>query len=135
MTISTHPVVTNLSAALRVDAVASGGLGLLTAAGAVVLGPLLGLPVPLLVGAGLFLVAWAAGLLVLAATRTVPRAGGWAVVAVNSAWVVASVGVVLAAAPTVLGIVFLVAQALVVALFVKWQVVALRRTGAVPAMA
>ena len=46
MTISTHPVVTNLRAALRVDAVASGGLGLLTAAGAVLLGPLLGLPVP-----------------------------------------------------------------------------------------
>ena len=135
MTISTHPVATNLCAALRVDAVASGGLGLLTAAGASLLGPLLGLSVPLLVGAGIFLVVWAAGLLLLAAMRTVPRAGGWAVAAVNTAWVVASVALLLTATPTVLGIVVVVAQALVVALFVEWQVVALRRTGVVPAVA
>lgn len=135
MTISTHPVTTNLRAALRVDAIASGGLGLLTAGGATLLGPLLGLPVPLLVGAGIFLVAWAGVLFLLAATHTVPRAGSWAVVAVNAAWVVASVAVAITAAPTVLGIAFLVAQALVVAVFARWQVVALRPTGAVPAVA
>lgn len=135
MTISTHPVTTNLRAALRVDAVASGALGLLSAAGAVLLGPVLGLPVPLLVGAGLFLVVWAAGLLVLAATATVPRAGAWAVVAVNAAWVVGSVGVVLVVGPTALGVAFLVAQAIAVAVFVEWQLIALRagRAVAVPA--
>ncbi|GAA1390428.1 hypothetical protein GCM10009613_30980 [Pseudonocardia kongjuensis] len=121
---TTHPTTRPAIAirpALRVDALASGALGAATAAGAVPLAPLLGLPVALLVGAGAFLVLFAGGLLLLAARRPVPPGGVWAVVAVNVAWVVASVALVQVAAPTALGTAFLLAQAVVVAVFAGWQ--------------
>ncbi|BBF99063.1 MULTISPECIES: hypothetical protein [Pseudonocardia] len=127
---TTYPAIA-IRPALRVDALASGGLGAITAAGAVLLAPLLGLPIGLLVGAGAFLVLFAGALLVLAARRPVPDGAAWAVVLVNVLWVVASVALVPMAAPTALGTAFLLAQALVVVGFAGWQSAALRR-GAVP---
>ena len=69
-----------LRTALRLDAVASGALGVACAAGAAVLDDLLGLPAALLLGVGVFLVVYAAGLIGLAARRPIPRGGTWVVV-------------------------------------------------------
>jgi hypothetical protein len=84
MTTLTDPTTTPSTAGrralrgvLRLDAAASGALGLSAAAAAGVLDTLLGLPAAMLTGVGVFLVVYAAGLLVLAgATRSpVARSG------------------------------------------------------------
>jgi hypothetical protein len=120
----------SLRAALLLDAAASGVAGGVMLAGAGVLAPLLGLPAMLLTVAGALLLpfALAVGLL---ARRAPPRGLAWAVVAVNEAWVVASVALLVGAwvAPTALGVAFVLAQAGIVAVFALLQAHALRRGG------
>lgn len=120
----------SLRAALALDAAASGVAGGVMLAGAGVLAPLLGLPAMLLTVAGTLLLpfALAVGLL---ARRAPPRGLAWAVVAVNEAWVVASVALLVGpwVAPTALGVAFVLAQAGVVAVFALLQALALRRGG------
>jgi hypothetical protein len=120
----------SLRAALALDAAASGVAGGVMLAGAGVLAPLLGLPAMLLTVAGTLLLpfALAVGLL---ARRAPPRGLAWGVVAVNEAWVVASVALLVGpwVAPTALGVAFVLAQAGVVAVFALLQANALRRGG------
>ncbi|PVZ03438.1 hypothetical protein [Actinomycetospora cinnamomea] len=118
-----------LRAVLRLDAVASGALGVAAAAGAGVLDTLLGLPAALLVGVGIFLVVYATGLVVLAARPAIPRPATWIVVLGNSAWVLMSLGLVAGAWErlTVLGVVVVLAQAAAVAVFADLQYAGLRR--------
>ena len=113
----------DLRAVLRLDAVASGTLGLAAAAGAGVLDTALGLPSSLLLGVGVFLVVYAAGLVALAGRAVIPRPATWVVVLGNSAWVVASLGLVVGAWDrlTVLGAVIVLAQAAAVAVFADLQ--------------
>lgn len=113
----------DLRAVLRLDAVASGTLGLAAAAGAGVLDTLLGLPAGLLTGVGVFLVVYAAGLVALAGRPAIPRPATWVVVLGNSAWVLASLGLVVGAWDrlTVLGAVIVLAQAAAVAVFADLQ--------------
>jgi hypothetical protein len=113
----------DLRAVLRLDALASGALGLAAAAGAGVLDTALGLPSSLLTGVGVFLVVYAAGLVALAGRRTIPRPATWVVVLGNSAWVLASLGLVVGAWDrlTVLGAVIVLAQAAAVAVFADLQ--------------
>jgi hypothetical protein len=113
----------SLRAALRLDAAASGVLGLAAAAGGGALATPIGLPAAMLTGVGVFLVVYAAGLLVLAGTRMVPRGAVWVVVLGNSAWVLLSLGLVVAAWDqlTVLGVVVVLAQAAAVAVFADLQ--------------
>ena len=108
-----------LRTVLRLDAVASGALGVAAAAGAGVLDTLLRLPGGLLLGVGVFLVLYAVGLVVLAARP----AATWVVVLGNSAWVLASLGLAVGAWEqlTVLGVVVVLAQAAAVAVFAVLQ--------------
>jgi hypothetical protein len=118
--------------ALRLDAAASGGLGvLLLAAGPALDGPL-GAPLELLWPAGLFLVAFAAALWAASSRPTVSRAALWTVIAINLLWVVDSVALVaLGWFPlSGLGVGFVLTQAAAVALLAELQFLALRRTAA-----
>jgi hypothetical protein len=112
-----------LRTVLRLDAVASGALGVAAAAGAGVLDTVLGLPGGLLLGVGVFLVVYAVGLVVLAARPAIPRSATWVVVLGNSAWVLASLGLAVGAWEqlTVLGAVVVLAQAAAVAVFADLQ--------------
>ncbi|WP_433781106.1 hypothetical protein ACQPX6_15575 [Actinomycetospora sp. CA-101289] len=112
-----------LRTVLRLDAVASGTLGIAAGAGAGVLDTLLGLPGGLLLGVGVFLVVYAVGLVVLVARPLIPRPATWVVVLGNSAWVLASLGLAVGAWEqlTVLGAVVVLAQAAAVAVFADLQ--------------
>jgi hypothetical protein len=118
-----------LRRALVVDAVASGASGVLMVAGAEPLAGVLGLPAPLLRWAGAALFPFAAFVASLAWSGAVPRGGVRAVIALNVAWVAASVLLVLdgPGALTRAGIAFVLVQAAAVAVFAEVQYVGLRR--------
>ncbi|WP_341252348.1 hypothetical protein [Euzebya pacifica] len=113
-----------LSRALLVDAAGSGATGLLLAAGNGALAEPLGVPSGWLLGLGVFMLAYAAELVVVA--RMLPRTAGWVrrIGMANSGWVLASVGAVVLGAwdLTGLGVAFVLAQAAAVAGFVAMQV-------------
>ena len=115
---------------LLVDAAATGATALLLIFAADVLAPLLALPAMLLRGAGLCLVPFVAWVVALARAPQVPRRAMAAVVAINAAWVAASVWLVVggAYAPSLPGIVFVLAQAAAVAAFADLGWFGLRAT-------
>ena len=118
-----------LRLALKLDAAASGALGVLSLATGPVLDDLLGTPLALLVPVGLFLVAWAAALWFIA-TRL--RVGGTAVrVVILLNLLYAMDGVVVVATGlfplTALGIIFVLFQVVAVTLFAAAQFYALRK--------
>ncbi|HEU0159913.1 MAG TPA: hypothetical protein VFR00_11385 [Hyphomicrobiaceae bacterium] len=121
-----------LRRALMLDALASGATALLLIAAAPFLDALLGLPVALLRGAGLLLVPYVAFVAFVATRQRLEPAAVWVIVACNVLWVLASFLVLLSGklAPTGLGIAFVVAQAIVVALLGELQVMGLRRPAA-----
>jgi len=118
---------------LLLDAVATGGTALLAIALAGPLAGWLGLPVGLLRGAGLvlipfvLLVAWAAS------REQAPASVVWAIIAMNGAWVIASVGLLLSGLvqPTGWGYAFVIAQAVIVGAFAELQIIGVRKA-AVP---
>lgn len=118
-----------LKTTLRLDAAVSGAAALLMAAGAGLLGPFLGLPVPLLFWAGLALFPFVALLVTVARRENASRIVLFDIVLINAAWVFASFAVLVfgIVEPNVLGVAFVVAQALAVALFAVLQVSALRQ--------
>jgi hypothetical protein len=118
-----------LRGSLNLDAAASGGLGVLLAAGGAVLDGPLGIPASVLVPVGVFLVAYAAGLWFLGSRPLVSRPAVGVVAAGNLVWVAASVAVAVAGwwSPTTLGTVVVLAQAAAVALFAGLQLSGLRR--------
>lgn len=117
-----------LKKVLLLDAAVSGAAGVLMAAGAPLLAPLLSLPAVLLLWAGVALFPFVALLLALARRATVPRMLLLDVLLINAAWVVASFAIVIGGLvqPNVLGTLFIVAQALTVALFAALQLSGLR---------
>jgi hypothetical protein len=130
MTIAITPFMRN---ALRLDAVVSGAAALLLLGGATPLAPLTGLPAGLLFWSGVVLVPFVAALVVVARRETAPRLVLVDIVALNALWVAASFGLLASGLvqPTLLGIAFVVAQALAVALFAVLQWSGLRRATAV----
>ncbi|MCA1670729.1 MAG: hypothetical protein LC799_00490 [Actinobacteria bacterium] len=118
--------MTDIRTALRLDAVESGALGVLLLAFAGVLDGPLGLTVTLAVVIGVALLAWAG----FVAWVAVDRRPGLVldVIALNVAWVVASVVFAVAGwgGLTGLGVVFVLAQAAAVALLTALQLVARR---------
>ena len=120
---------------LLVDATTSLGAGVVMAAGASFLAPLLALPSGLLFLAGLALVPFAAMLVVLARRSEVSRIALIDIAAINVLWVAASFGIMLGGLvqPNLLGALFITAQALAVALFAVLQIGMLRRTASVAA--
>jgi hypothetical protein len=116
---------------LLLDAAASGAMGLLLTLGAGPLTSLLGLPGPLLRGAGLVLIPFALGLILLARRPALSRAAVWAVIGLNAMWVVDSL-ILLAAGglqPTALGTAFVLAQAAAVAGLAVLEYLGLKRLG------
>lgn len=118
-TLVTHPRF--LPRVLLVDAVATGATALLLLAGAEFLQPLLQLPAALLRGAGLFLLPFVACVGAMSRMAQVPPRAMAAVIAINAAWVVASVWLVVGGPfqPGVLGTAFVLAQAAAVAVFAE----------------
>lgn len=115
---------------LQIDAIATGATALLALVIAGPLGDWFGLPEALLriVGAGLvpfvIFVAWTGW-------RTeVSKSTVRAIIAANCAWVIASVSLLFTGwvAPTALGVVFVVAQATIVAAFAELQVIGLKKS-------
>src|SRR5262245_6728203 len=123
---------TFLRRALVLDAVASGATALLVIAAAGLIDGLLGLPVALLRGAGLVLVPYVAFVVFVATRARIEPAAVWLIIACNALWAIASFGLLLSGqlAPTGLGIAFVAAQAIVVALLGELQYLGLRRPAA-----
>ncbi len=120
---------TFLRRVLTLDAVSSAAMGALLLLALSPLTGLLGLPRPLLLGAGLSLLPFAAFVGWLATRERPPRAGVWAAVVLNAFWAVDSLLLLVAGwfEPTLLGAVFVVFQALVVGLFAALELAGLRR--------
>ncbi|MBM0256838.1 hypothetical protein [Micromonospora sp. 4G55] len=116
--------------ALKQDAIGSGANGVVYLAAAAIFGEMFGLPAAFLYPIGAFLVAFAAALLFLASKPRVSRPAVGVVIAVNTAWVVASVELLIAGwfPLTGLGTALVIAQAVVVAGFTALQLAGLRRT-------
>ena len=123
---------TFLRRALVLDAVASGATALLVIAAAGLIDGLLGLPVALLRGAGLVLVPYVAFVAFVATRARIEAAAVWVIIACNGLWAIASFLLLLSGqlAPTGLGIAFVAAQAIVVALLGELQYMGLRRPAA-----
>lgn len=117
---------------LLLDGLVSGAAGVVMAAGASFLAPFLHIPQPLLFWAGLVLLPWCLALVYLSRRDAVPRLAMIDVVGVNVLWVAASFGLMIAGAiaPNLLGIAFVGAQALTVALFAILQLGILRASPA-----
>lgn len=133
MSITVTPFLRNV---LHADALISGAAGLLMMLGAPLLSTLLDLPAELLFWAGVVLVPFVAMLVVIARSTLVSRLVMIDIIAINVLWVVASFGLLVSGvvAPNALGIAFVVAQSLAVAVFAELQVIAIRRaTSAVAA--
>jgi hypothetical protein len=138
MTTLTHTVRTLVSTrddgqllrfALRLDAAASGALGVLSVAAAPALADLLGPGAGALRGIGAFLLVYAAGLVLLAGLRSIPRPAAWTVVVGNLAWAAGTTVLAFAVHElTTFGTVVVLAQAAAVAAFADLQWVGLRRT-------
>lgn len=120
---------TFLHRALLLDAAATGATALLLMGGAGLLAGPLGLPAPLLRGAGMVLVPFVA-LIAWAWLRPAPpRRVVWAIIGINAVWVLGSFALLFGdqAAPTALGTIFVIAQAVAVGAFAELQFIGLRR--------
>lgn len=112
---------------LALDAVVTGGNGLVYLAAAGPVSDLLGPDAGLLRGIGAFLLVYGVAVGLLAAR--VNRTGTRAVIAANIVWTLASIGAVVTGLLnfTVLGAVWAIAQALVVGVFAELQIMGLRK--------
>lgn len=121
----------SLRTLLAVDAATCALMGSALLAAPQALGGVLGLP-PAFVGwAGVLLFPCALLMLVAALPRSTPPALAWLVVIGNAAWVLASLAVAtIVFTPTALGVAFVLAQALAVALIAALEYRALPRRAA-----
>src|SRR5262245_38887636 len=122
-----------LKKVLVADAAISGVAAVAMMAGSAFLPPLLGLPAELLLWAGVALIPFVAGLALVIRQSRIAAGVIVAIIAVNIAWVLASLLVAFgpASATTRSGKVFVVAQAAAVAPFPELQIIGLRRARAV----
>ena len=120
-----------LPAVLSIDAVSAGASGLLHVAAASALAGWLGLDARLVSASGLALFAVAALALWAARSKPVPRAAVYLLVAINAAWVVGCVELLLTAGGlTTLGQAFLVLQAVFVGALAQLEWMGVRRSRA-----
>ena len=129
MITSSSPASNLLRRALIVDAIVTGACALLLAFGGRLLEALLGLPASLLTIAGVSLIVYTAFLAWLIRRDTLPRGAVWFVIAGNALWAIDSVLLLFTnwVDPTVIGQVFVLFQAVIVAVFAEAQYVGLRR--------
>ena len=118
-----------LRRALLADALVSGATGLMMLLGAGLTHGLLGLPEALLREAGIVLLPYAAIVGFVGTRERFPAPAVWGVIACNIVWAAGSILLLVSGlvAPKLLGYAFVVAQAVVVALFAELQYVGLRR--------
>jgi hypothetical protein len=118
--------------ALILDAVAT----FVTAAAMLFFAPALqawlNLPVGLLIGAGVFMLGYAAVVAALSRRATLPRWAVWTIIVGNALWAIECVALAFLGvfAPSALGVAFLLVQAGIVAGFAELQYVGLRRSAA-----
>lgn len=114
---------------LFADAAISGATGLLMIFGAGLLEGLLGVPAAFLSYAGLVLIPYVAFVVYVGTRQDLSRPAVWAVVVMNALWAAAGILILVPGwiAPTALGYAFIIAQAVVVALFGELQYMRLRR--------
>lgn len=111
-----------LRIALAIDAAGSAPIGLLQTAAAVATARLTGLSASLLLGTGLFMLIYAAALVVMARSASLPQGLVRVVVAGNFAWAVACVAAAgLLAGLTLVGVGYLLFQAAAVTAFAILQ--------------
>lgn len=115
---------------LLADALLSGATGLLLIFGSGLLKGLLGLPIELLQTAGLILIPFALLVGYLGTREAISGSAVLAVVIANAAWAAGSLLLLMVVAPTALGYAFVIAQAVVVAIFGELQFSALRKVTA-----
>jgi hypothetical protein len=121
-----------LRLALQADAAVSGAMALLLTFGAGMLAPVLGLPEPLLLESGLFLIGYAAFVGWLGGRTEMPRALVLLIIAGNALWTLGSIALLFSGAvtPTLLGKILVTLQAVAVGVFAELQYLGLRRSGA-----
>ncbi len=126
MQISVSPFLRNV---LMLDALVSGAAAIILLGGAHMLSPLLEIPQSLLFWSGAALVPFVLMVLAVSRRQAVSRGMLLEIIAINAAWVIASFGLLVSGfiAPNLLGIAFVSAQAIAVALFAELQYVGLRR--------
>ena len=126
------PMTSYLKKVLVADATISGAAAGAMMAGSAFLPPPLGLPAELLLWAGAALIPFVAGLALIIRHNQISAGVIAAVIAINIAWVLASLIVAFGPmfATTLFGKVFVVAQAATVALFAELQIIGLRRARA-----
>ena len=126
MQISVSPFLRNV---LLLDALVSGAAAIILLGGAHMLSPLLEIPQSLLFWSGAALVPFVLMVLAVSRRQAVSRGMLLEIIAINAAWVIASFGLLVSGfiAPNLLGIAFVSAQAIAVALFAALQYVGLRR--------
>lgn len=127
---------TALRRALLLDAAVSGTMGVLLLVAAGPAAPTLGLPASLLRWVGVILLPFAARLAWIATRPSASRGDVRVIIGANVLWVVASVLLLLSGSlsPTLLGELFVLLQAAVVAGFAYAEYAGLRRAGAPPSM-
>jgi len=128
----THvPMSRPLRLILLADAAASGATAALLVAGAGLLERLLGLPVALMREAGLLLIPYVLFVVLVASRPSVAVAAINAIITINAVWTAASVLLLASGfvSPTLLGVAFVLAQALAVGVFGLVQYVCLRNAG------
>ena len=132
MTVTMPPFLRNILAA---DAAVSGAAAILMIVGAPYLSPLLGLPSGLLFWAGVALIPFVALLIGTLRRQSVPRLILIDIIGINALWATASFGLLFSGlvTPNVLGIAFVAAQALAVAVLAELQFVGMRRASAAAA--
>ncbi len=114
---------------LTVDAFISGATGAAMIAAADMLEPLLNVPATVMRSAGVMLLPFAAMVFFFSRQEQLTRSRVWVVIALNVAWVAASVLVLVSGwiQPSTLGLAFVLFQAVVVAGLAELQFTGLRR--------
>src|SRR5829696_458761 len=120
-----------LRRALLADALVTGAVALLQTFGAGLLTPLLGLPHPLVLETGLFLIAYSALVGWLGNRQSMPKALVAIVIAGNAAWAVGSIALMFSGAvtPNLLGYAFIALHAISTGVFAELQYIGLRKSG------
>jgi hypothetical protein len=117
---------------LLVDAATCVVSGLLMTIAAKPVANLTGLPAELLGSAGLSLFPIAAFIAFVATRQPAWPTGVWLVILGNIGWVVGCLGLLLGASPTILGMAFVSAQAIAVAVLAELEFTGLRRSAVRP---
>ena len=113
---------------LLLDAATCVATGALMAFGSNFVAGLTAIPAPLLTWAGLILFPCAALMLYAGLQASPPRSIVWLIVLGNIGWVIASVGLFAFIAPNALGTIFILAQAVVVAVLALLEHNAMQRS-------